>query len=91
MGKPAGDSVSKARIEAAVLAIQADEGHARGVRVHLRRGATYGNVVSLLNMMLRLDHPRYWLDVEHQPTIFYIVNGKAVKTRRTSSTELTYY
>jgi hypothetical protein len=90
IGKPFSDSVNKATIEAAVLAIQADKGHARGVRVHLGRKATYSNLVSLLDMMDRLNYPRYWLDIEHQPTTFYAVNGKAIKRRSIPDTELGY-
>ena len=91
VGKLLSDSVNEAKIKAAVLALQADEGHARGVRVHFGSSATYRNLASLLDMMLRLNQPRYWLDIEHQPTTFYIVNGRAVKTRKSPRTKLTYY
>jgi hypothetical protein len=91
VGKPANDLVKEAAIEASVLAIQADKSHARGVRIRLGGSATYRNLVSLLDIMLRLDHQRYWLDIEHRPTTFYIVNGKAIKTRKIPTTELTYY
>jgi len=84
VGKHASDSVSIAIIKATVLAVQADMGHARGVRVRLGSSATYSNLVSLLDMMLRLKRPKYWLDIEHQPATFYMVNSKAVKTKGTS-------
>ncbi len=84
-------SVNKAALEAAVQATQADKGHARGVRVYFRPTATYGSLVSLLDMMNRLNQRRYWLDIEHRPVTFYVVNDKAVKIRRIPETELTYY
>ncbi|RYE89831.1 MAG: hypothetical protein EOO37_04270 [Cytophagaceae bacterium] len=83
--------VNKTALEAAVQATQADAGHARGVRVFFRPTATYGSLVSLLDMMNRLNQRKYWLDIEHRPVTFYIVNDKAVKTRRTPETNLTYY
>ena len=89
IGKPYCDSVSKTRVEAMVLATQADFGHARGIRVHFGKGATYGNLVSLLDMMPRLNQKKYWLDIEHQPATFYVVNDKAVKTRIFASARMT--
>jgi len=89
--KPRRDSVNEAIIKSAVLAIQADEDHARGVRIRFGRGATYSSLMNLLDMMLRLNQPMYWLDIEHRPTTFYIVNGKAVKAKKTPAIRLTYY
>jgi hypothetical protein len=91
IGRPAKDSVSEAAIEAMVTAMQADNGHARGVRVRLSTGATYSNLVSLLAMMNRLNQPKYWFAIEHQPLTFYAVNDKAVKSRRLPTSQLIYY
>jgi len=81
-GKPTSDSVSEIAAAAMVRAIQADNGHARGVRVYFRRTATYGSLVVLLDRMIRLRQKKYWLDIEHQPMTFYVINDKAVRTQR---------
>ncbi len=63
----------------AVQAVRIDTAHARGVRIYFRPGTTYRNLVSVLDLMNRLEHPRYWLDIEHSHTVFYVVNKKAIK------------
>jgi hypothetical protein len=90
IGKPYPGSMNKARVEAMVLATQADFGHARGIRIRLGKGATYSNLVSLLDVMMWLNQKKYWLDIEHQPTTFYVVNDKAVKTSRIMEARMTY-
>jgi hypothetical protein len=82
IGKPISDSINEATVEALVRAIKADSGHARGVRVHFGQAATYGSLVALLDMMLRLEQHKYWLDIEHRPMTFYVINDRAVRTHR---------
>ncbi|MGI4862296.1 MAG: hypothetical protein ACRYFZ_00115 [Janthinobacterium lividum] len=73
--------VNRAALEGAVQAMQADEGHARGVRVYFGPTAAYSNLVSLLDLMNRLNQPMYWLDIEHRPVTFYAINAKALKAK----------
>lgn len=81
-----GDKLSQfmndAEVAKAMSSIAADNTHARGVRIYFRPGTTYGNLVSLLDLINRLGHQRYWFDVEHQPTTFYAVNSQALRPIR---------
>ncbi|RZK25929.1 MAG: hypothetical protein EOO63_15360 [Hymenobacter sp.] len=75
------DSVEFTKIEAAVKTIQADTGHAGGVQVKLGERVPYSELVALLDMMLRLDQKRYWLDILHQPTTFYAITPRPLTLR----------
>jgi hypothetical protein len=81
-GRKLHDFVNSALVATAVQGIDADATQAAGVKICFQTGATYSNVIAMLDLVNRLDHPRYWLDVEHQPTAFYAVNSKAVKPIR---------
>ncbi len=78
-GRKLHDFVNSALIATAMQGIDADATQAAGVKICFQTGATYGNVVAMLDLMNRLSYPRYWLDIEHQPTAFYAVNSQAVK------------
>lgn len=77
--KKLNDFISDAMTTNAVQAVRADTAYARGVRIYFRPGTTHGNLVSVLDLMNRLGCQIYWLDIEHSPTVFYVVNKKAFK------------
>jgi hypothetical protein len=87
-GKKLNDFISDAMTVNAVQAMRADTAHARGVRIYFRLGATYDNLVAVLDLMDRLGHPIYWLDIEHSPTVFYVVNKQAFEDAKQEGEEV---
>jgi hypothetical protein len=75
-GMPMNDFLSASLVETAVRTIQADTSHAGSVCVYLHQGTPYTSLVSLLDMMNKLNQKEYWLDVEHQPMLFYVTTRK---------------
>jgi hypothetical protein len=78
-GRRLNDFVNGAIATTAVRSADADTIHAAGVKVCFQSGTTYGSVVAMLDLMERTGHRSYWLDIEHQPTAFYVVNDLAIK------------
>lgn len=76
------DFASGAMVATAMRSIEKESTHAAGIKVCFQQGATYSSLVATLDLMNQLSHPRYWLDIEHQPTAFYAVNGQAIKIIR---------
>jgi len=83
-GAALNDFINKAAVETVVPAMKADTSHAKGVRIYFRQGATYGNLVSLVDLMNRLRYRYYWFDIEHHPTTFYVVNNQAARRRESA-------
>jgi hypothetical protein len=74
-GHRVADFLSEAAVESATRKIIADTGHAGGVRVRFRPGATYANLVSVLDIMLYTDQKKYFLDIHHQPVTLYAITS----------------
>jgi hypothetical protein len=81
-GRKLNDFVNGAMAATAIRDIYARATHAAGVKVCFQEGATYGNLMTMLDLMYRLDRHRYWLDIEHSPTAFYVVNKQAIKAKK---------
>ncbi|HET9503683.1 MAG TPA: hypothetical protein VFO93_09085 [Hymenobacter sp.] len=78
-GKPLNDFFATAAIEPAVQALKKDTSSA-GIQVVFTTGATYGNLVQLLNSMQRQKDEKYWLDIHGTTPILYSM-GKAIKSK----------
>jgi hypothetical protein len=78
-GKPLNDFFAIATIETAVQALKNDTS-STGIHVCFTTGATYGNLVQLLNVMQRQEDEKYWLDIHGITPILYSV-GKAIKSK----------
>lgn len=79
-GRKLNDFVNSAVAATALRSIDAEITQAAGVKVCFQQGATNSNLLAMLDLVNRLGHPIYWLDIEHQPTTFYAVNRQAIKT-----------
>lgn len=75
-GGPIADFLNAAVIEAAIRVIQADSARAGGVRVRLLPGATYANLVTVLDVMSFTNQKVYWLDIQHRPITLYALTKK---------------
>ncbi len=75
-GEPLSDFLSAATTESAIRKIITDTSHAGGVRVRFLPGATYANLVRVLDIMLYTDQKKYWLDVHHEPITLYAITLK---------------
>lgn len=73
-GNPFNDSLGRIFIKTGVPTVQASVGSAEGIQVHFYKGATYGNMVYLLDMMRQLHQEDYWFDIRSQTFTFYIVS-----------------
>jgi len=62
--------------ESAIRKIIADTSHAGGVRIQFLPGATYANLVKVLDIMNYTNQKKYWLDIRHEPTTFYAITDK---------------
>jgi hypothetical protein len=62
--------------EAAIRTINADSSCLGGVRIRFHQGATYGNLVDVLDIMNIENQKKYWLDFRHQPFTLYAITDK---------------
>lgn len=76
-GQPLADFFNARAIESVIRLINADSSHAGGVRIRFRAGATYANLVKVLDIMNCADHKKYWLDNHRRrPATFYAITNK---------------
>lgn len=78
-GKPLNDFFATAATETAVQALKNDTSSA-GIHVAFTVGATYCNLVQLLNVMQRQKDEKYWLDIHENTPVLYSI-GKAIKSK----------
>ncbi len=76
-GNALADSLSAVTTETAIRTILTDIDCAGGVRVRFLPGATYANLVKVLNIMSYTGQKRYWLDIRHKPTTLYAITNKS--------------
>ena len=81
IGSDLPDFLNTATIEAAVKKIIADTAHAGGVRIRFRPGATYSNLVKVLDIMDYTNQKKYWLDIRHYPTTLYAITDQPTYTK----------
>jgi len=67
------DFLSAATAEAATRHIIADTSHAGGVRVRFLPGATYANLIKVLDIMSYTNQKKYWLDIRQYPVTLYAI------------------
>lgn len=72
-GNPDQDSLLQKQVVLALHRIEADTLHGGVLSIQLGANARYANLVFLLDLMLRENVTRYWLDITRQPTMFYIL------------------
>jgi len=72
------DFLSLNQLAAASRAIKLDTLRAGGVRVRFGPGATYANLVQVLDCMLYTGQQKYWWDIRSKPTVFYAITDKWV-------------
>ncbi len=72
-GNPDQDSLLQEQFVLALHRIEADTLHGGVLSIQLGANARYANLVFLLDLMLRENVTRYWLDITRQPTMFYIL------------------
>lgn len=77
-GRKSSDSLSAVVIESATQKIIADYRHAGGVRVRFLPGATYANLIRVLDIMNYAGQKKYWLDIHHQPITLYAITEKSL-------------
>ncbi|TFZ64674.1 hypothetical protein E4631_19375 [Hymenobacter sp. UV11] len=70
------DFFSAATTESAIRKIIADTNHAGGVRIHFLPGATYANLVKVLDIMNYTNQKKYFLNIHHEPTTFYAITNE---------------
>jgi len=73
VGQALPDFFSLNELETATRAIQTDTSHVGGVRVRFGPGATYANLVQVLDCMLCTGQPKYWWDIRYRSTTFYAI------------------
>ena len=73
------DLLQQAKITETVRAIIADSTHDGGVRIKFMPTARYSSLVFLLDLMYRESVAKYWLDVKHSPTTFYVLTYKRLR------------
>ena len=86
-GRKIPDFFNIAATESALRKIIADTGHVNGVRIRFLPGATYANLIEVLDIMNRIDQKKYWLDIRHRPVTLYAitVRQKRIRTSGASS------
>lgn len=62
--------------ESSIKRIIADTSQAGGMRIRFWPGATYANLVSVLDVMNYTGQKKYWLDIRHYPTTLYAITTK---------------
>jgi hypothetical protein len=72
-GKLLPDFFSAATTESAIQKIIADTSQAGGVRIRFLPGATYANLVKVLDIMNYTNQKKYFLDIHHRPTTLYAI------------------
>ena len=70
-GNKLADFLNAATTESAVRQIIADTNHAGGVRIRFLPGATYANLVKVLDIMNYTNQKKYWLDIHYEPITLY--------------------
>jgi hypothetical protein len=75
-GKELPDFFSAAATESAIQKIIADTSHAGGVRIRFWPGATYANLVEVLDIMNRTNQKKYWMDIRNSPITLYAITDK---------------
>lgn len=75
-GETLADFLSAAATESAIRKIIADTSHAGGVQIRFSSGATYANLVMVLDIMNYTDQKKYWLDIYHEPITLYAITLK---------------
>ena len=70
-GELLSDFFNAATTESAIRKIIADTSHAGGVRIRFLPGATYANLVKVLDIMNYTNQKKYFLDIHHRPTTLY--------------------
>ncbi|RZJ90093.1 MAG: hypothetical protein EOO60_09330 [Hymenobacter sp.] len=88
-GQALPDSQSAAATEAAIRKIIADTKYAGGVRVRFLPGATYANLVRVLDIMKYTGQRKYWLDTRYQPVTLYAITDNVSVTAKTAAVRLT--
>jgi len=68
--------LSAAATESAIQKIIVDTSHAGGVRVRFLPGATYANLVRVLDIMSYTNQKKYFLDIWHQPATLYAITNE---------------
>lgn len=72
-GQGLSDFFSAASTESAIRKIIADTSHVGGVRIRFLPGATYANLVTVLDIMNYTNQKKYWLDIHYQPSTLYAI------------------
>jgi len=72
-GQGLSDFFSAATTESTIRKIIADTSHIGGVRIRFLPGATYANLVKVLDSMNYTNQKKYWLDIHHYPTTLYAI------------------
>ncbi|MDJ0364692.1 hypothetical protein QMK33_05965 [Hymenobacter sp. H14-R3] len=80
-GRELPDFFSAAATESAIRQVMADSGHAGGVRVRFWPGATYANLVKVLNIMNYTNQKKHWLDIRQQPLTLYAITDKLLPVK----------
>lgn len=75
------DFFGTAAAEAATRQIIADTSHAGGVRIRFWPGTTYAGLISVLDIMNRVNQKKYWLDIQHSPTTLYAITDPPTRTK----------
>jgi hypothetical protein len=70
------DFLNASATEFSIKKIIADSSHAGGVRIRFWPGATYANLMSVLDIMNYTGQRKYWLDIRHHPTTLYAITDK---------------
>lgn len=75
------DFLNAAATESAVRGIMADSSHAGGVRVRFWPGATYANLIRVLDVMSYTGQRKYWLDIRNYPTTLYAITDEPASVK----------
>ncbi|AMR29304.1 hypothetical protein A0257_20845 [Hymenobacter psoromatis] len=82
-GNRLADFLSAATTESAIRKIIADTSHAGGVRIRFLPGATYANLVKVLDIMNYTNQKKYFLDIHHKPTTLYAITDEPLPVNST--------
>ena len=80
-GASLADFLNAAVTESAVRSIIADSSRAGGVRIRFWPGATYANLVNVLEVMNHTGQRKYWLDIRNHPTTLYAITDEPTSVK----------
>ena len=65
--------IEQTHLIAALKCVQSDTLHAGGIRIRFTTAARYKDLIFSLDLVMRKNVKKYWLDIQHGPATLYII------------------